>query len=106
MKKTLLALTALVAVAAPVALAAAPAEAAGNTCTRSEFRQIHRGDSITKVTRLCGKGSQTDYFGATPFTHAAQSREYNAPGQYSFVSVDFEKRGGVWKVMSKWAYWG
>ena len=26
--------------------------------------------------------------------------------RYAFISVDYERKGGVWKVASKMAYWG
>ena len=103
MRKTLAgALTAVALVAGPVAIAAAPAEAAGSAVvTKSEYRKIRKGMSITRVHRIFDtRGKQSFHMSGY------QSREYRTTKRYGFVMVDFERRGGEWKVSSKAAFWG
>ena len=57
MKKIILAATAVAAVAAPVALSVAPANAATRNApcmSRAEFRHIHIGQSVTTVQHIVG----------------------------------------------------
>jgi hypothetical protein len=112
MRRAVLALVALMAIAVPVGVGATlvsanPASAVpgDNTCSRADFHKVHRGDTLTKVRRLCGKGTQEYFFGATYFSNAAQTRKYSTAGRWSSAYVDFEKKAGVWRVTSKWAFW-
>ena len=108
MLKTLLAASSL-AVAAPVVLAA-PAQAETPTCaSKSEFRAVQKGWSITRVAhRFDIDGKQISYSSGDSSIDwpAYQSRTYKPCAKYSGIYVDFEKEAGdVWRVVSKSAYW-
>jgi hypothetical protein len=94
---------------APVTMTAAPASADTATCvSKPEFRTVQRGWSIARVRRVFDvTGRQTYYASGEPGVYPAyQSREYKPCYRYSYVSVDFEKHQGVWRVTHKSAYWG
>ena len=59
-KKFLVSLAATTTLAAPLALVATPAEAAGNPpcMTRAEFRKIHKGMTVTQVKRIVGSAGR------------------------------------------------
>ena len=91
-----------------VPLTAVAAQADTSTCvTKAEFKAVRKGWSITKVrNRFDIGGKQTYFFSGTQYSNASQGREYNGCPEYSYVSVDFEKKKGVWRVTGKYAYWG
>jgi Ni/Co efflux regulator RcnB len=113
MKKLILGLVATTIVAAPLALATTPAEAAlgdNHVITKTEFRAVKKGMSITRVNNIVDyQGSQSYYDGGYPGAYgwpASQSREYRQAGsKYGSAYIDFERHNGVWKVDSKSAYW-
>ncbi len=90
-------------------VAAAPAQADTPNCaTKGEFKAVEKGWSKTRVAnRLDIGGKQTYYFSGTKYSNAMQGRDYKpCTGDYSYISIDFEKKKGVWRVTSKSAYWG
>ena len=105
MKKTLAAIATTLSLAAPAGLAA-PAAAADTTCTKSDYRKIHKGDSYSKVKRLCGKGKRVRYSPPTSVTPASQVRDFKTPDEHGNVSIVFKKKRNGWIVDSKYAYWG
>ena len=111
LKSLLSAATVTAGLVAPIALVATPANADTPTCvSKSEFRAVQKGWSITRVAnRFDRNGNQTYYDSGDPSIDwpAYQSREYKPCRRYSYVSVSFEKEAGdVWRVTSKSAYWG
>jgi len=60
MRRVVLALVALVAVAAPVTVAAAPANAANNPpcMSRAEFKKIHVGMNPTRIKAIVGSSGR------------------------------------------------
>ena len=112
MRKIILGVLAAVALIAGTALfSAVPANAAlgDNRCiTKTEFRAVTKGTSMARAQSIIDyKGSQEYYFDATAFSRASQTRSFKACGSsYGEAYVDFEKKAGVWRVTSKWAYWG
>jgi hypothetical protein len=104
-------LVATIAVAATPLVVAAPAQADTPTCvSRSEFRAVQKGWSITRVHRkLDVSGKQAIYFPAFPELGipAEQTREYKpCASRYGYVSIDFKRVSGTWKLSSKMAFWG
>jgi hypothetical protein len=89
---------------APVVAGAAPASADTAGCvTKTEFRKVRNGWSLNRVHNVFDtKGTQSMFF------NGYQSRDYKScrNSEYALVSVDYEKRNGVWRVDSKFAYWG
>ncbi len=76
--------------------------------TRAEFRSVRNGWSADRVHRVFDtNGRQTYFYGGGPYSNPSQGRDYRACVQprYSLVSVDYEKRRGVWRVTGKFAYW-
>jgi hypothetical protein len=67
--------------------------------TVKEYRRIERGFSMERVHRIFDVRGKFSY-GYTGFV----SRDYNACGRYNGVSVDYERRDGVWRVVSKFGY--
>jgi len=92
--------------------AAAPAQADPGSkgyVTRAEFSKIRKGMPMTKVHRIFGaNGKQTAYYSGYPSIgiKAEQDREYKTASRYGFADVTYYKVNGVWKVHSKWAYFG
>jgi len=61
MKKSVVAIDATLAVAAPAALTAVPAHAEGKNppcITRTEFKKIHKGQTLTTVKRIVGSAGK------------------------------------------------
>lgn len=94
-------------VVAPLTVAA-PAQADTPKCvSKPEFSKVKKGWAISRVQKVFDiSGKQTYYMGASPYYPASQSRDYNACSQYGTVSIDYEKKSGVWKVTQKYAFWG
>src|SRR5688572_6469633 len=97
----------LAAVAAAAALSlsapAGPAVAAEKCVTKTEYKKVEKGMKMTRVHNIFdSKGSQT-FIG-----YGMQTRDYKpcSDPDFGFVTVDYEKKGGVWKVTGKYAYWG
>lgn len=102
MRKTLASLAAGAVASFGIVAAAPPAEAHTHDCvTRTEFRKIRQGFSMDRVHRIFDvRGRFTSGGGGYV------SRDYNACGRYNFVTVNYERRNGVWRVDSKYAYFG
>ena len=101
------------ATAAALAIApltvAAPAQADTPKCvSKPEFKKVQKGWAISRVHRVFDvSGKQTSYMGGSAYYPASQSRDYKpCSSQYGFVSIDYEKKSGVWKVTQKYAFWG
>lgn len=97
--------------AAPAVLIASPAAADTGTCVdRGEFRKVVRGMKIDRVHAIFDVSGRQSYFSSGyPGQYgwpATQSRTYKPCTRYSYVSVDYERINGVWKVDAKNAYWG
>jgi len=92
---------------APLALSA-PAQADTPTCvSKPEFNKVQKGWSITRVRNLFDvPGKQVSFISGDAYSNASQSREYKPCTQYSTVMIDYERKAGVWRVTSKYAYWG
>jgi hypothetical protein len=74
--------------------------------TKAEFRKVSKGDGIRRVHRIFDtKGKQTAYMSGSAYYPAWQSRQYRGCPSYSIVSVDYERKAGVWRVVSKFAVW-
>jgi hypothetical protein len=74
--------------------------------TRSEYRRVHKGNSMSRVHRIFGtRGKQSwEYDGY--YIHS-QGREYRVCGSsWGFVSVTYDREYGTWRLDSKYAYWG
>lgn len=95
MRRLALAATALVAVAAPIAVVAAPASAAYNPpcATRAEFRAIHTGQSLTKVASIVGSRGRVSM--SSPYVVIRQWKTCGNP--YGNMTIGFS--GG--RVQSK-----
>ena len=92
--------TAALTLSAPVAPAVA--DTAG-CVTKDEFKKVSKGMTMTKVHNIFDtKGSQS------MSGYGMQFRDYKAcvKPSWSIVSVDYEKKDGVWKVTGKLALWG
>lgn len=77
--------------------------------TKREFGRVAKGWSKARVHRVFDtRGTQTAFFGASPYSRAEEWREYRAcrNPEWSMVEVDYEKRSGVWRVTDKTAFWG
>lgn len=96
--------------AVPAAVLATPASADTAGCvTKTEFRAVSKGWSITRVyNRFDTHGHQTYFIGGSKYFPAEQGREYKSCTDPSFstVEVDYKKRDGVWRVSDRFAYWG
>ena len=83
----------------------APAQASGTPgcVTRSEWSQIHKGQTATEVTRIIGASGRKDWFGAD--TYNATYRSCVRPSQ-SFAGVTFQRGlfGGPFRVQFKAAF--
>ena len=91
-------------------LTAAPAQADTDGCvTKAEFKKVRKGWKMTRVHRVFDtNGKQSWFTDAYPSLGipAEQGREYrHCASKYSIVTVDFARKGGVWKVTRKSAYW-
>ncbi len=100
-----------VGLVAPLALAVAPAQADTPHCvSKSEFRAVKKGWTITRVANRFDVPGRQSYFdsGSPEYDIPAyQSRDYRACSDYSAVWLSFEKDPGQkWRVTSKSAYWG
>ena len=95
-----LAATAALTLSAPVT----PAVADTDGCVaKAEFKKVSKGMRINRVHNIFDtKGKQT------MSGYGMQFREYKTctNPQWGFVTVDYQKKGGVWKVTGKFAYWG
>ena len=94
MRKLIRALTALVALGAPLALVAAPAEAAATPgcVTTREYNAVDRGMSVARVHQIFdtrGYVSARDY--------GVQDRVYKTCGGRHFF-LEYVKRQGVWRM--------
>ena len=105
MRKLLLGLVAVTAVAAPVALVSAPANAdAGSPgcVTRAEFKKVDtRGrdaSTRTQVTRIFGTHGKVQYRGSGGV--GVEYRTCAGDSTWSYVDVDFDN-GKAW---FKWMY--
>ncbi len=100
MKKVIASLATGAVASFGVVAIAPPAEAHTHDCvTRSEFRKIRDGFSMTRVHRIFDVRGRLGYA-----YDGFRSRDYNACGKYNGVSVDYERRNGVWRVESKFGY--
>lgn len=104
LRKTLA--TALVAAASVVALPGVAQADTPGVVTQAEFRRISHGMTISRVHRIFDTSGKQTYFYDGTFIPDSQGREYNTRSRWGYVSVDFEKRRGAWRVDSKSAYWG
>jgi hypothetical protein len=114
-RKFVIALAALAASLSLVAQATS-ASAAEPYVTKKEFRKVTKGMRIDRVHAIFDvNGKQTWYYSAIDaqlcsqgkiWACAEQSREYRTRSRWDSVDVDFYKRNGVWRVESKYAYWG
>ena len=102
--KSLITVAAL-AVAAST-LVATPAEADSPGCvTRAEYRQVHRGDTRDRVTRVFDTFGHREVH-ASSGGYQTEVRTYNACSQFSVVSIAFDKNGRrPWKLSAKSAVW-
>jgi IMP dehydrogenase/GMP reductase len=111
-KKLIVATTAATAVALLGGIGvAAPAQADPGSqgyVTKSEFKKVQRGMSITKAHKIFGtSGKQSVYDAGYPgFVKASQLRQYKTGKKYGVVMVTYQRVNGVWKVQSKNAFWG
>jgi len=106
--RTLASILSAAALAGTVLLAptAAMADTAG-CATRAEFHHVHKGQSLAKVRRIMDTNGHQTYFYNGTYIPDSQSRDYRAcyHPRWSSISVDFDRKGGVWKVTGKSAYW-
>jgi hypothetical protein len=109
-KKWLEVLVATAVALAPGIIVAAPAVADTPGCvTKAEFGAVAKGWSMKRVhNKFDTRGKQTWYMSGSKYFPAEQSREYRAcvHPTWSSVNVDYAKKSGVWRVTSKYAYWG
>lgn len=97
----------VVAIGAPAAIAATPTP----YVTKAEVEQVSKGMPLTKVHRIFDtKATQTSYMSGYSSkclkVPATQSRDYKTKSKWGFVTVDYKKVKGTWKVDSKHAYLG
>ena len=115
MKKFLVAGVTSLALAAPVVVAP-PAQAADNPyVTKWEFRHAKKKMSMKRVHRIFDiKGRQTYFISGSQWCSfedlwacPSQSRDYRTKSRWGTVTVDYIKYpGGVWRLDSKYAFWG
>ncbi len=81
----------------------APAQADTPGCvSRNEFRIVEKGWTKSRVDRLFDAGGKTSSQG-----YGYKYQEYKTcTSRWGFVSVDFQHRNGVWRVVGKYVYWG
>jgi hypothetical protein len=109
MKRVIAAALTSIAVAAPAAVIAAPAQASEPYVTKAEFRQVSKGMTMARVHRIFDvSGTQSYYESAYPSLGipAEQSREYRTKSSWGSVDIDYVRRDGVWYVKRKDAFWG
>ena len=88
-------------------IAAIDAEAAPSPgcVTKTEFRKVHRGDTLERVARIfdtAGLRMSIAAFGG----HKSQIRDYRTCKPDSAVHVSFDKEpGGRLRLSDKWAVW-
>jgi len=83
------------------------ADAAPIACvTRTEFRQVRRGMTPARVTRIFGTRGRID-LSSNIAGYRYISKDYRpCAGRYSIVSVNFSADPGeVLRVSGKFAYW-
>jgi hypothetical protein len=103
LKVKLLAALAVVTVASLALVPTASADTPG-CVTKTEFRKVHQGDSIRRVHRIFDtKGKQSAY--SSGGGYAFQIRDHKGCPTYSFVSISYERKGGIWRLDSKSAVW-
>jgi len=95
---------------------ASPASAAESYVTKPEFKKVKKHTKLTKVHGIFDtKGKQTSYYGAIDggycadgdlWACASQTRDYRTKSKWGTVTVTYYKRFGVWRVDSKYVYWG
>lgn len=115
MKKFLVAGATALALAAPVVVAP-PAQAADNPwVTKWEFRHVKKGMTKNRVQRIFDiRGRQTWFSSSSEWCSwqdlwacASQSRDYRTRSRWGSVTVDYIRNpNGIWRVDSKYAYWG
>lgn len=78
--------------------------------TKPEFRKVERGMRMQRVHHIFDvRGKQTYFDGGYAGRYGwppGQSREYRTKSTWGWVSLDFKKRNGVWRLTGKYAYWG
>ncbi len=85
-------------------LTAVPATAMADTpgcVTRAEHRKVKDGMTLSQVRRIYDARGRLENIGS-----GGMSREYRtcAGDSWSYASVDFERKGGAWRVWFKWIY--
>jgi hypothetical protein len=99
MKKIMAALASGVIASLGVVGYATPAQADHDCVTRTEFRNIRNGYSMERVHNIF------DVRGQLSYSYSGYvSRDYNACGPYNGVSVGYERKNGVWRVVDKFGY--
>ncbi len=97
MRKFLIGLMATLSIAAPLAVAAGPAEAATNTpcATRAEFKRIHVGQTVPTTQRIIGSKGRVTIAGS--FMSQRQWKVCGSP--YSYVTLTYVNRRLDNKIM-------
>jgi hypothetical protein len=104
MKQALVALATSAAIVVPTAVVTAAPAAAGYTpgCVdRAEFRKVKDGMTKAKVHEIFDTRGKRMSIGS-----GGESREYRtcSGDSWSYVSVDYERNRGAWRVWFKWQY--
>lgn len=86
-------------------IVASPASASG-CVTRTEYKHVHKGQTITKVKSIFhGYGGHREARSVSG-GYGTQVRNYRTCQPYSAVSISFSKSpGGVYRVDAKTAVW-
>ena len=90
-----------------VALVFAPLAAADTPgcVTRSEYRAVHKDDSIARVHRIFNTDGRR-IGGAKGGGFASQVRSYRTCSPLSSVVIQYDRsRGTIWKLTAKSAVW-
>jgi hypothetical protein len=98
--KTAAALSALALSGLTVATAPAASADTPGCVTRTEYRSVQRGWTMEHVHRVFDTKGSLSYSG-----YGLVSRDYKPCAKYAYVSVDYERRNGVFYVDGKSAYW-
>jgi hypothetical protein len=95
-----------VAIAAALALAGFAQADTPGCVTKSEYRHVHKGDSIRRVHRIFDTRGRLQEKG-TSGGYPAKLRIYKACGSpSSTVAVQYHKKpSGVWRLAAKSAVW-
>lgn len=112
MRNVLLGLVATAAVAAPLVLAAASAQAdpgSPGCATRAEYSKVKKGMSPERVARIFGTNGKVSYscIGTSVFSLSREYKPCQPYTEWSHVEVDFDKnrRSAPWKVDGKSSWW-